>query len=1097
MKALKKALVAVVTAVLGCCFFVGCLKTKISVTYMVDGVSYTVQNYEMDETISLPTPPTKEGYTFVGWYTDAALTQPYAAGKISAGMTLYAKFSEAAVYYIIVNPMGGAKIPAIEVVPGGAYTVPEAVKEGYTFVGYTYIDSNGDEQPFPLTGTYPSNVSIQITAQYEINKYTVTFVGATESTQEVAYGSVAIAPATEKAGYDFAGWYTSETEQTEETKFDITKGITDNVTLYAKYTPKTFTITVNGAEIGYVNPTVVYGETYTLATPVRENHEFEGFVRNGEDFPATGVYTWTENIAVSVKWGGDARDVMFHDGQNEITDLRVETEFGADMTAIRLPNVPAKAGYSTDNKWYTDAACTQEFVASGTVTDDIKLYAKYTANEYTVTFMVWDIASKSMKEVEVQVTYGETFNAPARAERDAYNFLGYVMNGEPFDTAKAYAFTTDITVEEKWELRDDASLFEYNKNGNYFTERETYDDNWTFVFVVTATPYKFSDSTTLTLVNPADAKYATVEGNTLTAKAVGEFVVEINVAGNVMTRNFKTVEFIQSMSLAGTTYDTAWGLTADGSNYKRNTTDVWDRKVAVSAGEAMKVGMTNFIPELNINGKVTAFDDNFTATVEENGVAVTDYSVADGVINFGASLVGKKLTVTIVPKYAVHSNHKAVYTVEVNEAYNVYDDEDMKEAFANPSVSEINVLRNINPVLPARLTNTWVDEWGKTQISAMPYEKLIDPATGSYYTHQYSVGIYERRSGNLKINGNYFTVDGGKIPLTDARDGVSDFLKPGTGFGILDTPLSIFIFGRYGSGDMSSYQVDNLNIQGNGDMDASAAYKYDGVDVLKYSGATININNEGGYLTTTNVTSRFGAFGFHAFSRYELDYECSAVLTMIDCKSEKNWANNVYVQGFIRLTLDGCYIGEANGAAVHFDTRGSAWSMDSSLKIVNGTNIQNWVSGSEAWFNAQGLGAAIGMIKALAEPGVQQVTSGAKTLIKNIDGKEKINFAILVKQCGDTSTWNTDIKAPGYIAGGQDAAFASYLQSTYGTYASALDAAKPEFSYMDIEYAGYLQAANPSALGSYVPAHMNDQWVKVRSAAVGFLVEAYCEIVNA
>ena len=68
---------------------------------------------------------------------------------------------------------------------------------------------------------------------------------------------------------------------------------------------------------------------------------------------------------------------------------------------------------------------------------------------------------------------------------------------------------------------------------------------------------------------------------------------------------------------------------------------------------------------------------------------------------------------------------------------------------------------------------------------------------------------------------------------------------------------------------------------------------------------------------------------------------------------------------------------------------------------------------------------------------------------------------------------------------------------TYGANASALDAARAEFSYMDIEYAGYLQATNPSALGSYVPAHMNDQWVKVRSAAVGFLVEAYCEIVNA
>jgi uncharacterized repeat protein (TIGR02543 family) len=151
MKALKKALVAVLGAVLGCCFFVGCLSTKLSVTYMVDGETYRVQEYEMDTQISLPTAPTKEGYTFIGWYTDEALTIPYAEGAITAGLTLYAKFSVSSVY-IAVNTAGGEKIDPIEVVPGADYTIPEAVKEGHTFLGYTYIDENGDEQEFPLSG---------------------------------------------------------------------------------------------------------------------------------------------------------------------------------------------------------------------------------------------------------------------------------------------------------------------------------------------------------------------------------------------------------------------------------------------------------------------------------------------------------------------------------------------------------------------------------------------------------------------------------------------------------------------------------------------------------------------------------------------------------------------------------------------------------------------------------------------------------------------------------------------------------------------------------------------------------------------------------
>ena len=85
MKVLKKALVALLGAVLGCCFFVGCLSTKLSVTYVVDGETYRVQEYEMDSQINLPTAPTKEGYTFIGWYTDEALTVPYAEGSVTAG----------------------------------------------------------------------------------------------------------------------------------------------------------------------------------------------------------------------------------------------------------------------------------------------------------------------------------------------------------------------------------------------------------------------------------------------------------------------------------------------------------------------------------------------------------------------------------------------------------------------------------------------------------------------------------------------------------------------------------------------------------------------------------------------------------------------------------------------------------------------------------------------------------------------------------------------------------------------------------------------------------------------------------------------------
>ena len=515
----------------------------------------------------------------------------------------------------------------------------------------------------------------------------------------------------------------------------------------------------------------------------------------------------------------------------------------------------------------------------------------------------------------------------------------------------------------------------------------------------------------------------------------------------------------------------------------------------------MKVGKTNFIPELNYNGKVAAFDGNFTATVTENGVEVTDYTIANGAINFGDSLVGKTLTITVMPRYAVNSTHKAVYTVVVNNAYNVYNDADMKAAFANLSVNEVNVLRNITPTLPPELTATYVDEWGKTQVSAKAYEHMIDPTTGDYYGTRFSTGVYLRRTGNMKINGNYFTVDGSKLPLTDARAGDIDVHKPGSGYGVLDARFSIFLFGRRHWGDRSVHQIDNLNIQGNGDMDAAASYKYDGVDVVKYSGATINVHIAGGTLTMNNVTSRFGSFGLYGYTHANFADACGVVINATDCKIEKSWANNVYLQGFTDVTLDSCFIGVANGAAIHSDTRGSQVAMDAALNLVGDTDIQNWVNGNEAWFKAQNLGSVIGSIKSLVDPNLRTATGmlgQTKTVVKEIGGAEYVNFAILAKQGGDNSDWTTDKKGTDHLKGMDSAFVNGYLMKNYSSCSYALDALAPGFAYMDIEYVGFMNGAGygMDKMGAYLQQHINDKLVKAR-ANMGGLIEVYVEMVNA
>ena len=75
-------------------------------------------------------------------------------------------------------------------------------------------------------------------------KYTVTFMtnghGTAPAVQTVTRGEFATSPAMSAEGYVFGGWYTTAACTTA---FDFTKGITANVTLYAKWTEEEFDLT--------------------------------------------------------------------------------------------------------------------------------------------------------------------------------------------------------------------------------------------------------------------------------------------------------------------------------------------------------------------------------------------------------------------------------------------------------------------------------------------------------------------------------------------------------------------------------------------------------------------------------------------------------------------------------------------------------------------------------------------------------------------------------------------------------------------------------------------------------------------------------------
>ena len=66
--------------------------TSLTVTFVVDGVTYQSLTVEAGGTLTLPATPTKEGYDFAGWFLDEALTQTFDPTAVDTNVTIYAKW---------------------------------------------------------------------------------------------------------------------------------------------------------------------------------------------------------------------------------------------------------------------------------------------------------------------------------------------------------------------------------------------------------------------------------------------------------------------------------------------------------------------------------------------------------------------------------------------------------------------------------------------------------------------------------------------------------------------------------------------------------------------------------------------------------------------------------------------------------------------------------------------------------------------------------------------------------------------------------------------------------------------------------------------
>ena len=176
--------------------------TGVIVTYKDGDSEYAKQVLPSGTLATRPdAPAATPGCTFGGWNKADGTAWDYASDKVTDNITLYAKWA-ANTYTITFDTAGGSEIAPITQDYGTVITAPEApTREGYTFIGW--------DKEIPTT--MPAE-NMTVTAQWEINQYTITF--DTNGGSEIApitqdYGTAITAPADPtREGYTFIGWDT-------------------------------------------------------------------------------------------------------------------------------------------------------------------------------------------------------------------------------------------------------------------------------------------------------------------------------------------------------------------------------------------------------------------------------------------------------------------------------------------------------------------------------------------------------------------------------------------------------------------------------------------------------------------------------------------------------------------------------------------------------------------------------------------------------------------------------------------------------------------------------------------------------------------------
>lgn len=410
--------------------------------------SDNITHYTQGTVVTLPT-PTKVGYKFEGWYENKDFTGnkvTMITADSEGDKVYYAKWR--AETYAISYELNDGIIADGENVTSYTYgvgaTLPTPTKAHYKFGGwYEKSDFSGESVKTILTNEIGAKTYY---AKWIADTYKVTLntqggtIADDKNITSYEYGTTVKLPTSKditKADYYFNGWYDNAeftgTPITEITIKEVPE-TGNSMIFYAKWTenePDKYMVTFENADGTVLQSGDVEKDTmpvYAGATPTKEQDDrytyvFDKWVPELTSVtgPATYKATYTSTSRVY--------QVTLNVNDGTIGENVTDYTYG---TAVTLP-VPTKNGYKFEG-WYDNSEFTGVTVTeiSAAATGDKTYYAKWVAEQYTITF---NTDGGAFVETPISsYIYGTTATLPVPT-KNGYKFEGWYDNAEFTGTA--------------------------------------------------------------------------------------------------------------------------------------------------------------------------------------------------------------------------------------------------------------------------------------------------------------------------------------------------------------------------------------------------------------------------------------------------------------------------------------------------------------------------------------------------------------------------------------------------------------------------------------------------------------------------------------